>query len=87
MVKISSLRLTRFHVDDGGITRLDLLGVVLQLLARSAIDLLQELLELAGDVSGVTVDNRRVTLTDLTRVVQDNDLQHGRISNNYYTCK
>jgi len=62
------------HVDDGGITRLDLLGEVLHLLAGTAIDLLNQLLELAGDVSSVAIQNWGVTVTDLTGVVEDDDL-------------
>ena len=66
---------TRSHLDDGGIARLDLLGVVLELLSRTTIDLLEQLLELARNVSGVAVDDRCVTLADLTGVVQDDDLK------------
>jgi len=62
------------HVDDGGITRLDLLGEVLHLLAGTAIDLLDELLELAGDVSGVAIQDWGVAVSDLTGVVEDDDL-------------
>jgi hypothetical protein len=39
-----------------------------------SVNLLQKLSELAGDVGGVTVENGSVTGTDLTRVVQDDDL-------------
>ena len=73
--------LTWLHVDDAGITRLDFLGVVLELLAGSAIDLLQQFDELARDMSGVAVHHGSVTLADLTRVVQDDDLQDTDISN------
>jgi hypothetical protein len=62
------------HANNGGITRLDLLGEVLHLLAGTAIDFLQELLELAGNVGGVAIQNGRVAVSDLTGVVQDNDL-------------
>ena len=68
--------LTWLHVDDAGITRLYFLGVVLELLAGSAIDLLQQFDELARDMSGVAVHHGSVTLADLTRVVQDDDLQN-----------
>ena len=43
-------------------------------LTGSAVDLLKELGELAGDVGGVAVENWCVTSADLARVVEDNDL-------------
>ena len=63
------------HLYHGGITRLDVLGIVLELLAGTTIDLLDELSELAGNVGGVAVDNGGVAGVDLTGVVQDDDLQ------------
>lgn len=62
------------QLDDGSVTRLDELGVVLKLLAGTTVDLLNQLLELAGNVSGVAVQNGGITLVDLTWVVQDDDL-------------
>ena len=62
------------HVDDGGITGFDFLGEVLHLLAGTAIDLLDELLEFAGDVSGVAIQDWGVAVSDLTGVVEDDDL-------------
>lgn len=62
------------HLHDGSITRLDELGVVFHGLAGTTIDLLKELRELAGDVGSVAIQDRSVTGTDLTWVVQDNDL-------------
>ena len=62
------------HSDDGSITRLDLLWEVLELLTGTAINFLLELLELAGDVSGVAIQNWGVAVTDLTGVVEDDDL-------------
>lgn len=62
------------HLDDGGVTRLDELGGGLDGLARSSVDLLEELGELAGNVGGVAVENRCVTSADLSRVVHDNNL-------------
>jgi len=66
--------LGRHHLDDGSITRLDELGGVLNGLAGTAVDLLEELGELAGNVGGVAIQDGRVTGTDLTRVVEDDDL-------------
>ena len=62
------------HLDDGGVTRLDELGVGLNSLTGTAVDLLEDLGELAGNVGGVAVEDGSVTSTDLTRVVQDDDL-------------
>ena len=60
--------------DNGGITRLDKLGSILKLLARTTVDLLDELGELAGNVSCVAIQHRCVASIDLARVVQDDDL-------------
>ena len=67
-------RLGRNHLNNASIARLDELGVVLDRFTGTAIDLLEELTELAGDVGGVAVEDGRVTSTDLTRVVEDDDL-------------
>ena len=67
-------RLGRDHLDDGGVARLDELGSRFDRLTRPAIDLLQQLGELAGDVGGVAVQDGRVTGPDLTRVVEHDDL-------------
>ena len=66
--------LGRHHLDNGGITRLDELGGVLDGLSSAAINLLQELGELASDVGSVAIQDGSVASTDLTRVVEDNDL-------------
>jgi len=62
------------HLDDGSVTRLDELGGVLNRLAGTAVDLLKQFRELAGDVGSVAVEDWCVTGTDLTRVVEDDDL-------------
>jgi len=62
------------HLDDGGITGLDELRRVLNGLTSTAVDLLKKLRELASNVGGVAVQNGCVTSTDLTGVVQDDDL-------------
>lgn len=66
---------SRHHVDDGGVSRLESLGVVLKLLAGTTVDFFLELAELAGNVSGVAVQHGGVTLGDLAGVVQDDDLK------------
>lgn len=62
------------HLDDSGITGLDELGGVLNGLAGTTVDLLEELRELAGNVGGVAVKNWGVTGTDLTGVVENDNL-------------
>ena len=62
------------HLDDCSVTALDELRVLLDRLASAAIDLLEELGELAGDVGSVAIQDRSVTSTDLTGVVEDDDL-------------
>ena len=77
--------LGRNHLDDGSVTRLDELGVGLGRLSGTAVNLLLDLGELAGNVGSVAVENRGVSSTDLTGVVQDDDLgrersgTHGRV--------
>jgi len=60
--------------SDGGVTGLDELGVVFQLLTGTTIDLFLELGELASNVGCVAIKDWCVSSVDLTRVVQDNDL-------------
>merc|ERR1711951_185971 len=62
------------HFHNGGIAVLDALGESFQLLAGTTIALLEDLLEFAGDVSGVAIHDRRISVLDLTGVVEDNDL-------------
>lgn len=69
---------SRNHGDDGSITRLESFGVVLKFLTGTTIYLLLQLAEFAGNVSSVTIQHRSVTLWDLARVIQDDDLQRKR---------
>jgi len=62
------------QLDDAGVTGLDGLGVRLGGLTSTTIDLLLDLGELAGDVSGVAIQDGRVSVADLTGVVQHDDL-------------
>eukprot|EP00160_Parvularia_atlantis_P018278 Unigene667_Nuclearia_a/m.2098 Unigene667_Nuclearia_a/g.2098 ORF Unigene667_Nuclearia_a/g.2098 Unigene667_Nuclearia_a/m.2098 type:complete len:492 (-) Unigene667_Nuclearia_a:91-1566(-) len=73
--------LHRDHLDDGGVARLDELGVLLKRLARAAVDLLLQLGELAGNVGRVAVEHWRVAGADLAGVVEDDDLglERGRL--------
>ena len=45
-----------------------------EVLTGTTVDLLLNLCELAGDVSGVAVEHGRVPVANLAGVVQDNDL-------------
>jgi len=60
--------------DHGGVAHLDGLGLLLDFLTGTAVDLGFDLGELAGDVGGVAVEDGRVAVADLTGVVEDDDL-------------
>ena len=62
------------HSDDSSITGLDLLWEVFKLLTGTSVNLFLKFFELAGDVSGVAIQDWGVTVTDFTWVVQDDDL-------------
>lgn len=72
-------RLGRFQCHHGSVSWLDEFGVLLQDLARTAVDLLLDILELAGNVGGVTIQHWRVSSMNFTRMVEDDDLQNGWI--------
>ena len=62
------------QTDDGSITRLDSLGLLLDGLTGTTVDLLGDLSELAGNVSGVAIQHGGVSGADLSRVVKDDNL-------------
>ena len=62
------------HSDDSSITGLDLLWEVFKLLTGTSVNLFLKFFELAGDVSGVAIQDWGVAVTDLTGVVEDDDL-------------
>merc|ERR1719318_1760204 len=66
--------------DDGRVIRLDELGVVFCGFTSTTVNLLLDLSELASNVGGVTIQDWRVSVRDLSRVVQDDDLS-GEVSN------
>jgi hypothetical protein len=66
--------LGRNHLDNSGITRLDKLGAGFKGLTSSSINLFNELGKLASNVSSVAIEDGGVSGTDLTGVVEDNDL-------------
>jgi len=73
--RLDAHRLLRHHLDDGRVTGLDVRRVVVELLAAAAVDLLEQVAELARDVRRVAVEHRRVAGVDLTRVIQDDHLR------------
>merc|ERR1719323_2770542 len=60
--------------DNGGVTRLDELGVVLGGLTGTAVNLLLDLSKLASNESGVAIKDGAVAVGDLSGMVEDNDL-------------
>jgi len=62
------------HLDDGSITRLDKLWRVFKFLTRTTINLFDEFSKLASNVSSVAIKNWRVSGSDLSRVVENDDL-------------
>lgn len=72
-------RLGRLQHHDRGVAALYALWILLGSFAGTAVALLLDLGELAGDMSGVAVEHRRVAVADLSRVVQDDNLS-GEVS-------
>ena len=66
--------LGRFQVDNASISGLDEFGVLFQNLTRAAVHLLLDESEFASDVRGVAIQHWRVSVSDLTGVVHNNNL-------------
>jgi len=66
--------LRRRHLHDRRVTVLDALGESFELFAGTTIAFLEDLLELAGDVSRVAIHDGRVSVLDFTGMVQNDDL-------------
>jgi hypothetical protein len=62
------------HPDVGRITGLEELRLVFEILVCAAINFLDELSELASNVSGVAVEDRSIAGANLTRVIEDDNL-------------
>jgi len=62
------------QLDDGGIARLDGLGIGFDGLTSTTINLFLNFVEFASNVSGVAIQDRRVAVANLSGMVQDNDL-------------
>jgi len=60
--------------DDGGISRLDELGIVFNRLSSTTVNLLLDLSKLASNVRCVAIKDRAVSVGNLARVVEDNNL-------------
>lgn len=61
-------------LDDTSITRLDKLGGLLDSFACSTVNLLDKLREFTSNVGGMAIKDRSVSSTNLTRVVEDDNL-------------
>jgi len=71
--------------DDSSISGLDELGIVLSGLTSTPVNLLLDLSELASNVSGVTIQDWRVSVGDLSRVVQNNNLSSEVLNSSSWT--
>jgi len=60
--------------NDSSISVLDVFGGSLSLLTRAAVDLGQDLSELAGNVGSVAIEHWGISGVDLTGVIEDDDL-------------
>jgi len=67
------------ELDDGSVTRLDVLGGLFELLSGTSVDLVLDVSELASNVSSVAIEHWGVSVVDLSRVIQDDDLS-GEVS-------
>jgi hypothetical protein len=62
------------HTNQGGITRFDELGLLFDYLSGSSVDFGLDLVELASNVRGVTIEDRGVPVSYLAGVVKNHDL-------------
>jgi hypothetical protein len=74
VVGLNAHGLGRNKLGNARVARLDELGVRLKHLTVTTVDLLNKLRKLASNVRGVAVKHGCVTGTDLTGVVEDDDL-------------
>lgn len=74
LVSFNTHRLRGNKLDNGSVTRLDKLGVLFEDLTVTLVNLLENGVELAGNVGSVAVKNWGVTVRDLAGVVKDNNL-------------
>jgi len=67
-------RLGRSHLDDSGVTRLDVLGELLSDLTSTLVHFVLNFSELAGNMGGMAIEDGCVTILDLTGMVHDDNL-------------
>ena len=74
VVGLDAHGLRRDELGNAGIARLDEFRGGFNRLTSTTIDLFNKFGELAGNVGGVAIQDWRVTSTNLTRVVENDDL-------------
>ena len=74
VVTLNTHGLAGDKLGNASITGLDELGGIFERLSASPVDLLNQLGELAGNVGGVAIQDGGVTRTDLTGVVENDNL-------------
>jgi len=69
------------ELDHGGVTGLDVVGLFLKNLTGTLVDLGADFGEFAGNVCGVAIKDWCISVSDLTGVVEDDDLseEHGGV--------
>ena len=72
--RLNAQGLAGYQGDHGCVTRLDEFGVLFSGFASTTIALFLDLGEFASNVGGVAIQHGGVTVTDLARVVQHDDL-------------
>jgi len=78
--RLDAHRLRRDQTNHGSVTRLNILGQLLELLAGSTIDLGQDFGELACNVGSVAVQHGCVAVVDLAGVVEHDNLGVERLA-------
>lgn len=83
---LNAHRLAGYQGDDGGVTGLDGLRILFGGLAGTAIALLFNFRKFAGDVGSMAIQYGRVSVADLTRVIEHDDLyENGQLT--YHTLQ
>ncbi|KYM99730.1 hypothetical protein ALC62_09348, partial [Cyphomyrmex costatus] len=82
---LNAHRLARYQGNDGGVTGFDGFRVFLGGLASTAIALLLNFSELAGDVGSMAIQYGCVSVADLTRMIEHDDLNEINNCINYIT--
>ena len=72
--------LGRNHLDNSSISRFNKFRSIFNFLARSSINLFEKFSEFTSDMSGMTIENGSISSTNLTRMIQNNDLSIERFT-------